>query len=258
MESSTIEQTPFVKQLAANDRPTRDQALESLKTYLSGRHRPTRDQALESLKTYLSGRRSLPPLELLKLHKGLFYSLWLSDRPIPQQNLASSLASLLGVLPAETLIPFLRAFWQTMAREWTHIDVLRMEKFLLLVRRYVGSSLTVLKEGGWETERVQEVLDVYEEIPLSVGDVRVPMGLRFHVVDVWVDELERVGLLEDVGVTGMVLEQVMAPLVKLREGSPTKIMRRKADDALADERIPGNEKEVVKEDGGSEWAGFDD
>ncbi|CAG8950283.1 hypothetical protein HYFRA_00006775 [Hymenoscyphus fraxineus] len=241
MESSTIEQTPFVKQLAANDRPTRD-------------------KALESLKTYLSGRRALPPLELLKLHKGLFYSLWLSDRPIPQQNLASSLASLLGVLPAETLIPFLRAFWQTMAREWTNIDVLRMEKFLLLVRRYVGATLSVLKEGGWEKDRVQEVLDVYEEIPLSVGDVRVPMGLRFHVIDVWVDELERMGLLEDAGVDGKgrVLEQVMAPLVKLREGSPTKIVRRKAGDALADERIPGNERVVVREEGGSEWAGFDD
>lgn len=146
-----------------------------------------------------------------------------------------------------------------MAREWNNIDVLRMEKFLLLVRRYLHSTFVVLQTASWEKEKVAEVLGMMVEIPFNVEDQRIPMGLRFHVIDIYVDELEKVGLLEDMGVSGVILDQLMAPLVKLREGSPTKTVRRKAGEALGDERIPGNEKAVVKEvDTGTEWAGFDD
>ncbi|EPE36682.1 hypothetical protein GLAREA_08845 [Glarea lozoyensis ATCC 20868] len=240
MDDPSIQETPFVKQLAANDRPTRD-------------------AALDSLRTYLSGRRTLTPLDLLKLHKGLFYSLWLCDRPIPQQNLATALANLLPILPTETFIPFLRAFWATMSREWNNIDVLRMEKFLLVVRRYVGSTFNVLKDGGWEAGRVEEVLGMMGETALSVEDMKVPMGLRFHVIDIWVDELEKVGALEDTEEDRKVQDMIMAPILALRERSPTKTVRMKAREALNDERIPGNERPVVEEEAADgEWAGFKD
>ncbi|KAG9228993.1 hypothetical protein BJ875DRAFT_214029 [Amylocarpus encephaloides] len=241
MDDSIVQETPFVKQLAANDRPTRD-------------------KALSSLQTYLSGRRILTPLDLLKLHKGLFYSLWMSDRPIPQQNLANALSSLVPILPSDTLIPFLRAFWQTMQREWERIDVLRMEKFLLVTRRYVGATFEVLKKGGWEEERVRGVLGVFGEIPLSVDDVRVPMGMRFHVIDLWVDEMEKVGVLEENEECRRIQDVLMAPLLKLREESPTKTVRMKAREALNDERIPGNGRREpeVEEPTSGEWAGFAD
>ncbi|TAQ87110.1 hypothetical protein B7494_g4559 [Chlorociboria aeruginascens] len=220
-----IQQTPFVKQLAANDRPTRD-------------------AALHSLRTYLSGRRELPPLDLLKLWKGLFYCLWMSDRPLTQQALASSLASLVSILPSPTTVPFLRAFWQTMAREWTGIDVLRMEKFLLLVRRYVAAHFEVLDKNGWKEEGqngITEVMGLMGEVALNVGDMRISNGLRFHVIDVWVDEMERAGILE---LEKPVVEALLGPLRTLVKASPNKVVRRKAKEALEDERLPGNEKPV--------------
>ncbi|KAH9218487.1 nucleolar protein,Nop52-domain-containing protein [Leptodontidium sp. 2 PMI_412] len=238
--ATDIQQTPFVKQLAANDRPTRD-------------------AALDSLRTYLSGRRELPALELLKLWKGLFYCMWMSDRPRTQQALANSLADLVAVLPLASVIPFLRAFWQTMQREWTNIDVLRMEKFLLLARRYLGATFKVLKEGGWEEELVRSHVELLQEGPCNVEDVRVPNGMRFHVIDIYVDELERVGLLQEEG-RDEILERVLVPLRALQKGSPTKPVRVKAKEALEDERLPGNEKvegeEASKEDDG--WGGFED
>lgn len=144
-----------------------------------------------------------------------------------------------------------------MGREWNNIDVLRMEKFLLVVRRYVNSTFSVLKDSKWKESRVKEVLAVMEEVPLNVEDMRIPMGLRFHVIDIWVDELEKVGVLEDTPENRQVQELVMAPILKLREGSPTRTVRAKAREALNDERIPGNEREeLVEESNGSEWAGF--
>ena len=49
----------------------------------------------------------------------------MSDKPQPQQQLARDLAELVNVLPAQNVVPFLDAFWKTMAREWVGIDVLR-------------------------------------------------------------------------------------------------------------------------------------
>ncbi|CZS90385.1 related to RRP1 protein [Rhynchosporium graminicola] len=244
--ATEIQQTPFVKQLAANDRPTRD-------------------AAVFSLRTYLSGRRELPANELLKLWKGLFYCMWMSDRPRTQASLADSLSSLVTVLPSSNVLPFLRAFWQTMLREWTNIDVLRMEKFLLLVRRYLGVTFRVMKESGWEEGLVKGHLEVLAEVPCNVEDQRIPNGLRFHVVDIYVDELEKVGLLKSVGDGGEegreeILDKVLEPLRVLAKGSPTKPVRIKAKEALEDGRLPGNEKaegvEEEKEDDG--WGGFED
>lgn len=179
----------------------------------------------------------------------------MSDRPIPQQNLCTSLASLISILPSETTIPFLRAFWQTMQREWTNIDVLRMEKFLLLVRRYVGASFEDLKKRGWDEEEMNGMKEVWGEVPLNVDDMRVPNGIRFHVLDLWVDELEKVGVLEEGNEA--VLESLLEPVRKLAKGSPTKAVRKKANEALDDERLPGNEKvDEVKVDDG--WGGIQD
>ena len=57
--------------------------------------------------------------------------MWMSDKPLIQQRLAVDLAALVDTLHPESVLPFLNAFWKTMAREWNGIDVLRY--FILLV-----------------------------------------------------------------------------------------------------------------------------
>lgn len=61
----------------------------------------------------------------MKLWKGLFYCMWMSDKPRNQQQLARDLAGLIEVVPKDTVIPFLDTFWKTMAREWGGIPQLR-------------------------------------------------------------------------------------------------------------------------------------
>ncbi len=141
-----------------------------------------------------------------------------------------------------------------MQREWTNIDVLRMEKFLLLVRRYVGASFEQLKKGGWQEDEVREMKELWEEVPLNVEDLRIPNGIRFHVLDLWIDELEKVGVLEEGN--ERLLESLLEPVRNLAKDSPTKAVRKKAKEALGDERLPGNEKveEEKVEDG---WGGIE-
>lgn len=188
------------------------------------------------------------------------------DRPKPQAALASSLGSLPALLPDATRIPFIRAFWLTMAREWTNIDVLRMEKFLLLTRRYVGAMLAACKESAWSNKVVEGMMELLEEVPMEATNNRLPNGMRYHVIDIYVDELERVGALEEEEEEkGIDLEKLLGPLRRLGKESPTKGVRTKCKEALEDERLPGNKKEAESnqdEDKDAtdegEWVGIDD
>ncbi|TLS30912.1 hypothetical protein PpBr36_03519, partial [Pyricularia pennisetigena] len=265
--------------------------------------RKLRTQALTSLQNFLSSRRStnaLGPVEVLKLWKGLYYALWMCDRAIPQQNLCNDLAGLMHQLPRESVIPWLRGFWATMAREWTSIDVLRMEKFLLLVRRVLGASFSWMKreqegdnggkkrkktsaEGRWHQDRVDDVLTLLREWPFSTaeeiearealvakGEHRdlvpptVAAGLRIHVLDIWVDEAEKIGLVdaEDDEEAPKILERINALVEALHKETETTSVKVRANEALKDDRLPWN-KGIVDagaddQDGGGSWDGFDD
>ncbi|KAK6353759.1 hypothetical protein TWF730_008186 [Orbilia blumenaviensis] len=238
---SSIQQTPFIKQLAANDRPTRD-------------------KAVESLKAYLSSSRTFTQSDFLKLWKGLFYCMWLSDRPRTQQRLADELASLVEVLKPHNVITFLEAFWTTMTREWTSIDSLRMDKFMLLVRRYLAAELRRLKAAGWDEGVVRRRNEVLEGTALHPTNSKMPDGLRYHVIDIFVDELIKATKVEkeaDEGadeeedeemeekeaeedqydITPEQAEVVLLPFRKLQKETLSKPIRKNVTEMLEDERL---------------------
>ncbi|KAI0426115.1 nucleolar protein,Nop52-domain-containing protein [Xylaria sp. FL1042] len=268
---------PFIRNLASSDRKTRASALESLRTFLSASATASR----------------LSHLDNMKLWKGLYYSLWMCDKPIPQQNLCAELAALIDVLPDAAVAPWLAAFWETMGREWAGIDVLRLEKFMLLVRRVLGASFAwicdvlpnVTERGGSEgdeqketkktrrrRDRIDALLENLSSWPLETEDnlSRVPVGLRLHVLDIWVDEAEKLGLLdpEKTGEAGRQLVDRLGLLVEAQTRSTCKPVRQRAKEVLADDRLPWNADETVddevgksvKNDSGDKdsWDGFDD
>jgi ribosomal RNA-processing protein 1 len=220
---------------------------------------------------------------VLQLWKGLFFALWMADRAIPQQNLAAELAGLTAVLPERAVAPWLRGFWATMAREWTGIDVLRMNKFLLLVRRVLGASLAWMKdpEDGWDAGHVDAVLSLLagwpflpqEQVERAEGEDGetmpkvVPVGLRVHVLDTWVDEAEKVGLLNaDDEAAKEILKRLNGLVEALAKATTAPAVRVRAKEALDDERLPWNasagglegdaEDADVADD--ASWDGFND
>jgi ribosomal RNA-processing protein 1 len=77
--------------------------------------------------------------------------------------------------------------------------------------------------------------------PLCAGDGRVADGVRYHVLDVWVDGLVGVeGWEERVG-------GLMRPVVNLKVNGKTKVVRGRAKGVVEDERLRG-----VEDDGGGE------
>ena len=259
-----------------------------------------------------------------------------SDRPLTQQALARALSySLVPSLPQETLHRFLRAFWITIGRDYHSLDRIRLDKYLMLIRFYVGVAFEVLvknktstkkadgkkrkredaakqgrgkkqkKQAEAQTVEVEEEKDsaeddeakfpdlaayisIIEEGPLcplnydedqapDEGDPNyVPMphgpdGLRYHLIDIWVDELEKVLEFEVAGdedetpkrkIKGDVpMELILRPLEKLRAESAYKPVRTRAAEALEDERLiewgVRTRKADEDDDSEEEWGGFE-
>ncbi|ROV87119.1 hypothetical protein VMCG_10733 [Cytospora schulzeri] len=266
--ASQTKSMPFIKNLASSDRKTRTAALESLRTFLSAKHISS----------------ALSTLDILKLWKGLFFALWMCDRPLPQQALCNDLADLIWILPEPAVIPWLTGFWATMAREWTTgIDVLRMEKFLLLVRRMFGSSLVWMQVREAKKAKSPKKRAANGEMATAAtATVKfdknrlVPVGLKLHALDIWVDEAEKAGMLEagegqddgkkteDEALSGSEAFQRLNDVVEtLRSTTLSKAVRIRSKESLADERLPGNQKEAGEDaeagEGGDddEWGGLD-
>lgn len=318
--------------------------------------RKTRDKALESLTLFLRSRTDLTLVDLLKLWKGLFFCkstrlralrtkinnmnrlLPLRQTSHPASPRARSLLLPRPLPPHQTVHRFLRAFWITIGRDFHSLDRLRLDKYLFLIRCYVGVAFEAFvkrkteqnqedgkkrkredtkqsKQGGKRQKKQEETkaasivedeetsegkwadleayISIIEEGPLCPrnfdpdqpskpvseegGDPNfVPMphgpdGLRYHVVDIWVDELEKVLEFEEEESEGnrkikgdVPMELLLRPLEKLRTESPYKPVRTRAAEALGDDRLvewgvrERKVEEEEEEDSEQEWGGFGD
>ncbi|KAN0067623.1 hypothetical protein V8E54_014188 [Elaphomyces granulatus] len=316
--------------------------------------------------------------------------------PFVKELASSALAralsySLVPTLPRETLHRFLRAFWITIGRDFHSLDRLRLDKYLFLIRCYVGVAFEVFlkslrhdtgfkddnkkrksvdeKDSGHrkkpmkakapqkgsmqqtlgagstqDNDRNEEEQDeeanesgtwsdleayvsILEDGPLCPvnfvpdnkingkdehmskistidedhGSIRMPHGpdgLRYHIMDIWLDELEKViGPLldndddlaqaparnDEDGASPSAAEEtenleafsfpkttidmpiniLLRPIRKLKAESPTKTVRVRAGDVLEDERLVrwGFVQIRSGEDASDEeeeWGGIDD
>lgn len=249
-----------------------------------------------------------------------------SDRPLTQQALARALSySLVPSLPtSESRLRFIKAFWITVGKEFHALDRLRVDKYLFLMRCFVGVAFEIYlgkkttvpendeeeeKEtrsgrkrkkspvkGGKATKRQKtdekpsedkwSELDAYisflergplcpinfdpndkkkeesnpnrkkdeeEEEQAGIQIPHGPDGIRYHLMDIWLDELEKVivpdgdeeaeegkgegkGLLKDR--VDVPMDILLRPFENLRKSSPMKNVRVRAQkDVLEDQRL---------------------
>ncbi|XP_063353536.1 ribosomal RNA processing protein 1 homolog A-like [Pelmatolapia mariae] len=170
----------LAQRLASNEKPVRTRAMKKLRKYVS----------LRSQKGEFSGE------ELLKLWKGLFYCLWMQDKPLLQEELSRKISTLIhSFTSTQQQLSYLRSFLQTMKREWTGIDRLRMDKFFQLVRFVFRQTFEVLRRRSWDSSAVSQFLELLTA-QLLQSDAAAPSGLRLHVLDLYLTELAAVGAAE--------------------------------------------------------------
>ncbi|NWX21784.1 RRP1B protein, partial [Aegotheles bennettii] len=131
--------------------------------------------------------------ELLKIWKGLFYCMWMQDKPLLQEELAGNISQLIHVIQnTEAQHLFIQTFWQTMNREWNGIDNLRLDKYYMLMRMVLRQSFEVLKRNEWDVSLIELLLELLMKEVMD-PDSNAPTGIKLHFIDIYLDELAKVG-----------------------------------------------------------------
>ncbi|KAM9850481.1 ribosomal RNA processing protein 1 homolog B [Aulostomus maculatus] len=168
---------------------------------LACNERPVRTKALKKLRKYIHARSQNPTGgfsgdELLKLWKGLFYCLWMQDKPLLQEELSHLISGLIHSFhDVGGQFLYLETSLQTLKREWTGIDRLRMDKFFQLVRFMFRQTFELLKRNNWDSSVVDRFLEVLTA-ELLHSSSEAPSGLQLHVLDLYMTELAAVGAAE--------------------------------------------------------------
>lgn len=127
---------------------------------------------------------------MMRLWKGLFYCMWMSDKPLIQEDLAESISQLVHSFDSmEMSILYTKCALNTLSTEWFGIDQYRLDKFHMLVRRILRQTFFMCKKQSWNLEWVKSVAKVIEEILLNE---KCALGFSFHITDIFCEELAKV------------------------------------------------------------------
>uniref|UniRef100_A0A1A8PPF1 Ribosomal RNA processing 1 homolog n=1 Tax=Nothobranchius rachovii TaxID=451742 RepID=A0A1A8PPF1_9TELE len=172
----------LAQRLASNEKAIRSKAIKKLRKYIVVRSQ--------------NASGGFKPDELLKLWKGLFYCLWMQDKLLLQEELSNQISTLIHHFHhTDQQLLYMESFLQTLKREWTGIDRLRMDKFYQVVRFMFRQSFEVLRRQSWENSVVARFLQLLTSHLLQ-ADSGAPSGLQLHILNLYLSELAAVGAAE--------------------------------------------------------------
>ncbi|OAY57225.1 ribosomal RNA processing protein 1 homolog [Manihot esculenta] len=161
----------LIKQLASCDNKSRNRSLGVL------------------LKTWLPSQSQISDDDMKKLWKGLFYCVWHADKLPAQSHLIDRLSSILPQLHLPVSVQYFSVFLLTMRREWTGIDGLRLDKFYLLIRKFMHFFFLLLKKNSWDLELSARLMSVLVENTFLADDKLLGNGVNYHIASVFLEEL---------------------------------------------------------------------
>ena len=132
------------------------------------------------------------------------------------------------------------------------------------MRKYVNAAFDYVARAAWDASLLHDYLQLIERIPLNPENLKIPDGLRYHVMDVWVDELDRV----DREKRTCPVQDILGPVKRLERDGMTRAIRKRAKETLGDERLRDwdqtvgrtntGEEVIENNDAEDEWEGLSD
>ena len=188
---------------------------------LAHTNRAIREKTTAKLVGWLRSLRRIPPLEARKLWEGLYYTMYMTDQPVVQEEVARTIASLMHEMPAGTELLFTATFFDTMEAKWNVIDYHRMDKYLMLIRVMLKEALVFVAAASSEKEKYARMGKLnlilgmvgkpkqgknrrpdfnikVKETELATDVLDKGFGIALHMLDIFLDTLFSVeGLVTD-------------------------------------------------------------
>ncbi|XP_015371299.1 PREDICTED: ribosomal RNA processing protein 1 homolog [Diuraphis noxia] len=164
----------LTKLLASNDPKTRSDGIKQIKQLLLKHSGDTSDAF--QLNDYLI------------IWRGLFYFMWMSDKPLPQETATEKISNLIHSCTSyQGKILFLDAFFLTIKDDWMSISQHRIDKFMMLVRRCLRQLLFTFVNCDWNLEYMNKFSEVLYRALKSFT-----LSLRTHLQEIFLEELAKV------------------------------------------------------------------
>ncbi|KAL7296343.1 hypothetical protein TKK_0010357 [Trichogramma kaykai] len=175
-ENLFMVEAKFVRSLANSDKKVRDKVIKNLKKWLT----------LRSQSSCVFSEE-----DFLRLWKGLFYCMWMSDKMLIQEELAETISKLVFCFESfDTALLYTKCAFKTLAKEWFGIDNYRIDKFQMLVRRIVRQTFVLCKNYSWDKPCVVAIAKIFQELLM---DPKTSLGLNLHITEIFMEELAKIG-----------------------------------------------------------------
>ncbi|VFR00881.1 unnamed protein product [Cuscuta campestris] len=201
--------------------------------YLASCSAPVRSRSLRLLEGWLLNQSDISDDDMKKFWKGLFYCLWHSDKAPAQSHLINRTSSLVLNLDLSLALKYFSFFLITLKREWVGIDRLRLDKFYLLVRKFVHAVFDLCKKHSWNVELLNKVVAIFINSAFLAEDKLLGNGVCYHIASVWLDELNGC----NVHVTDDVVGLLFKPLFEVMKKSEDRVMVVKVKSCVFDELL---------------------
>ena len=96
---------------------------------------------------------------------------------------------LIHCFPGENALVFIECGLITEGREWVGIDQWRMDKFMMLTRRFLRQAFNFLSKDNWE--KVNNMTEIFSSSVIS--NPTATLGFRLHFTDVYLEEVAKAG-----------------------------------------------------------------
>eukprot|EP01031_Cornospumella_fuschlensis_P027275 gene27275-32946_t len=207
-EHPSSDESLFAKALTDPDASTRKKTFSTLERFLE------RDKAVASYKSK----------NFLRLWKILYYTLWLTDKIHIQQEMVESLVGLLDKLKLPQQVMFFEAFFHILLKEWNFLDQYRMNKFYVLIRAMIYKLFSLMAKGKWQLSIVSSLYGALDHVLSST-----PNGPRFHIIDIFVEELRKAS---DGEASTEVFLELLRPFLDLMRGNTDKVVKQRIRESL--------------------------
>ncbi|KAL5971922.1 hypothetical protein TSMEX_000313 [Taenia solium] len=129
--------------------------------------------------------------DMLGVCKGLYYSLWMQDKLLLQEESAARIAKLISTSKSRgTRSMYIKAMFETLAREWDNLDTWREDKFMMLARVFFVRCIGSIKRRKVAIETLANA--VFEGV--INANTNSAIGLKLHLCLVIQQELLNAGL----------------------------------------------------------------
>lgn len=191
----------FARVLAGNNKNVRAKKLKNLRSWLTLRSKSTIGMLcyvfffFKFYSNYLLIYfliSAFSELDFMRIWKGLYYCMWMSDKPLVQEEFAESISQLVFCFDSKDVaLLYTKCALNTLSTEWFGLDQYRIDKFEMLARRIIRQTFLICKKMSWNEEWVVGFADVIDFI---LSNDKGSLGFRFHVIEVFMEELAKVNL----------------------------------------------------------------